>query len=130
SPSLKKRSKPSSTFRVSNTVVILNPAAGNEEAKYWQERVESITRGCLIHTTSQAGEAEALARRAVGDGFGKIVAAGGDGTVNEVVNGLAGSNVALGLLPIGTVNLFAMELGLPSHNLELCWEIVQGDKMR
>ena len=115
---------------MSNTVVILNPAAGNEEAKYWQERVESITRGCLIHTTSQPGEAEALARRAVGDGFGKIVAAGGDGTVNEVVNGLAGSNVALGLLPIGTVNVFAMELGLPSHNLELCWDVIQGENMR
>jgi diacylglycerol kinase (ATP) len=115
---------------VSNTVVILNPAAGNEEAKYWQERVESITRGCLIHTTSQPGEAEALARQAVGEGFGKIVAAGGDGTVNEVVNGLAGSNVALGLLPIGTVNVFAMELGLPSHNLELCWDVIQGENMR
>jgi diacylglycerol kinase (ATP) len=115
---------------VSNTVVILNPAAGNEEAKYWQERVESITRGCLIHTTSHPGAAEVLARQAVRDGFGKIVAAGGDGTVNEVVNGLAGSNVALGLLPIGTVNVFAMEIGLPSHNLELCWDVIQGENMR
>ena len=115
---------------MSNTVVILNPAAGNEEAKYWQERVESITRGCLIHTTSHPGEAEALARQAVGEGFGKIVAAGGDGTVNEVVNGLAGSNVALGLLPIGTVNVFAMEIGLPSHNLDLCWDVIQGENMR
>jgi len=115
---------------VSNTVVILNPAAGNEEAKYWQGRVESISRGCLIHTTSHPGGAEALARQAVEQGFGKIVAAGGDGTVNEVVNGLAGSDVALGLLPIGTVNVFAMELGLPSHNLELCWDVIQGENMR
>jgi diacylglycerol kinase (ATP) len=115
---------------VSNTVVILNPAAGNEEAKNWEKRIESITGGCLIHTTSHPGEAEALARRAVMEGFGKIVAAGGDGTVNEVVNGLAGSNVALGLLPIGTVNVFAMELGLPSHNLELCWDVIQGEDMR
>lgn len=115
---------------MSNTVVILNPAAGNEEAKYWQGRVESISRGCLIHTTSHPGGAEALARQAVEQGFGKIVAAGGDGTVNEVVNGLAGSDVALGLLPIGTVNVFAMELGLPSHNLELCWDVIQGENMR
>ena len=63
---------------MSNTVVILNPAAGNEEAKYWQGRVESISRGCLIHTTSHPGGAEALARQAVEQGFGKIVAAGGD----------------------------------------------------
>jgi len=115
---------------VNNTVVILNPVAGNEQAKHCQERVESIVRGCPVHITSHSVEAEALARRAVDDGFGKIVAAGGDGTVNEVVNGIARSGAALGLLPIGKVNVFAMELGLPSHNLELCWEIVQGDNMR
>jgi diacylglycerol kinase (ATP) len=115
---------------VNNTVVILNPAAGNEEVNHWQERVESIARGCPVRITSQSGEAEALARRAVEEGFEKIVAAGGDGTVNQVVNGLAGSSVALGLLPIGTVNVFAMELGLPSHNLELCWDTIQGENMR
>ncbi len=115
---------------MNNTVVILNPVAGNEQAKHCQERVESIVRGCPVHITSHSVEAEALARRAVDDGFGKIVAAGGDGTVNEVVNGIARSGAALGLLPIGTVNVFAMELGLPSHNLELCWDIVQGDNIR
>ena len=73
---------------MNNTVVILNPAAGNEQAKHCQERVESIVRGCPVHITSHSVEAEALARRAVDDGFGKIVAAGGDGTVNEVVNGI------------------------------------------
>ena len=118
------------TFRVSNTVVILNPAARNEDARYWRERVELVTRGCPIHTTSCPGEAKGLAQQAVKDGFGKIVAAGGDGTVNEVVNGLAGSDVVLGVLPIGTVNVFALELGLPSHNLELCWNVIQGEDMR
>lgn len=115
---------------MSDTVVILNPAAGNEEAKHWQQRVESIAHGCLIRTTSLPGEAETLARHAVKQGFGKIVAAGGDGTVHEIVNGLAGSDVVLGLLPIGTVNVFALELGLPAHNLELCWDVIQGDNMR
>src|SRR6266568_1040090 len=120
----------SERIAVSNAVVIFNPAAGNEEANHWQERVESIARGCPVRITSQSGEAEALARRAVEEGFEKIVAAGGDGTVNQVVNGLAGSSVALGLLPIGTVNVFAMELGLPSHNLELCWDVIQDNNMR
>jgi diacylglycerol kinase (ATP) len=115
---------------VSNTVIILNPTAGNEQAKRWQERIESLARGCPVRTTSGSGEAEALARHAVEEGFGKIVAAGGDGTVNEVVNGIAGSSAALGLLPTGTVNVFAMELGLPSHNLELCWDIIQGENTR
>jgi YegS/Rv2252/BmrU family lipid kinase len=115
---------------VTNTIVILNPAAGNEQAKRWQERVQSVIRGCPIHVTSHSGAAEALARRAVEEGFARIVAAGGDGTVNQVANGLAGSNAALGLLPLGTVNVFAMELGLPLHNLELCWDIVEGANIR
>ncbi len=116
---------------MTNVVIILNPAAGSPETiRDWQERVESITRGCPIRVTSHPGEAEALARRAVEEGFSRIVAAGGDGTVNHVANGLAGSNAALGLLPLGTVNVFAMELGLPLHNLELCWDIINGANMR
>ena len=113
-----------------DTVVIFNPAAGNEQANYWQERVESIARGCPVRTTSSSGEAAVFARQAVEEGFEKIVAAGGDGTANQVVNGLAGSKIALGLLPIGTVNVFATELGLPSHNLELCWDVIQDNNMR
>jgi diacylglycerol kinase (ATP) len=115
---------------VSNTAIILNPAAGSEQAERWRERIESIAHGCTLFTTSHSGEAEALARHVAGKGVGKIVAAGGDGTINEVVNGLAGSNAALGLFPLGTVNVFAMELGLPTNNLEFCWKVIQGDNMR
>ena len=115
---------------MSNTVVILNPAARSEKAKRWRARVESVARGCVICATSRAGEAETLARHAAQEGFEKIVAAGGDGTINEVVNGLAGSNAALGLLPIGTMNVFATELGLPAHDLALCWQIIQGEHTR
>jgi len=116
---------------VTDIVVILNPFAGNlETVRDWQERVESIVRGLPIRITSHAGEAEALARRAVEEGFTRVVAAGGDGTVNHVTNGIAGSNAALGILPMGTVNVFAMELGLPSNDLERCWEIVQAGNTR
>ena len=116
---------------MTSIVVILNPTAGSPEAlRDWQERVESIARGCPIRVTSRAGETEALARRAVEEGFARIVAAGGDGTVNQVANGLAGSKAALGLLPLGTVNVFAMELGLPLHNLDLCWDIIEGSNLR
>jgi len=116
---------------MTNTVVIINPAAGSPEtSRHWQERVESIVRDCPIRITSHPGEAEALARRAVEEGLARIVAAGGDGTVNHVANGLAGSSAALGLLPLGTVNVFAMEVGLPLNNLELCWEIINGGNVR
>jgi len=121
----------SNYFVVTDTVVILNPAAGIPEIlRDWRERIEPIVRGCPIRMTSQPGEAEALARSAVEEGFTRVVAAGGDGTVNHVANGIAGSNAALGLLPIGTVNVFAMELGLPSHSLALCWDIIQGADIR
>jgi diacylglycerol kinase (ATP) len=115
---------------VNNTVVILNPAARSERAKRWRARVESLAEGCTVCTTTAPGEAETLARHAVQEGFEKIIAAGGDGTIHEVVNGLANSTATLGLLPIGTVNVFAMELGLPSNNLDLCWDIIQGDHTR
>jgi YegS/Rv2252/BmrU family lipid kinase len=116
---------------VTDTVVILNPVAGSpENLRAWQERVESIARGCPIRVTSLPGEAEALARRAVEEGFARVIAAGGDGTVNQVANGVAGGNAALGVLPIGTVNVFAMELGLPLHNLQLCWDIIEGSNTR
>jgi YegS/Rv2252/BmrU family lipid kinase len=116
---------------VTDTVVILNPTAGNlETIRDWQKRIESITRGWPIRTTSQPGDAAALARSAVEQGFGRIIAAGGDGTVNQVANGIAGSNAALGILPIGTVNVFAMELGLPINDLELCRDILVAGNIR
>jgi diacylglycerol kinase (ATP) len=115
---------------VNNTVVILNPAAHSDRAIRWRSQVESLARECPVRATTHPGEAELFARHAADEGFEKIVAAGGDGTINEVVNGLAGTTAMLGLLPVGTVNVFAMELGLPLHNLQSCWEIIQGDHTR
>jgi diacylglycerol kinase (ATP) len=116
---------------VTNTVVILNPRAGGlDTARNWQDRVESVAGAWPIRVTSHPSEAEALTRHAVEEGFGCIVAAGGDGTVNQVVNGIAGSNVALGILPIGTVNVFAMELGLPSNDIQLCRDVIEAGKIR
>jgi diacylglycerol kinase (ATP) len=116
---------------VTDTIVILNPTAGSpEHVRGWQERIESVAGGCPIRVTTHSGEAEALARRAVEEGFTRIVAAGGDGTVNQVANGVAGGGAALGVLPMGTVNVFAMELGLPLHNLQLCWHIIEDANVR
>jgi YegS/Rv2252/BmrU family lipid kinase len=115
---------------MNSTLVILNPAADSERAQRKQARVQSLARDCMVCATTRTGEAEAMARRGAAEGFEKIVAAGGDGTINEVVNGLAGTGTTLGLLPIGTMNVFATELGLPVNDLELCWDIVKGDRTR
>ncbi|MEP6956363.1 MAG: diacylglycerol kinase family protein [Chthoniobacterales bacterium] len=110
--------------------VILNPAARGERARRLRARIEAIADGAVVLATSRSGDAESLARTAVKQGFDTIVAAGGDGTVNEVVNGMAGSSVALGILPLGTMNVFATELGLPTGDLERCWEIIAAHEIR
>src|SRR6185312_109389 len=66
--------------------------------------------------TSAPGEASLLAQEAVRQGSDLVLVLGGDGTVNEVVQGLAHSNVPLGVLPGGTANVLAMELGLGSRS--------------
>jgi YegS/Rv2252/BmrU family lipid kinase len=65
--------------------------------------------------TEEAGHATELAQSAVAEGADLVLVLGGDGTINEVVNGLAYSDVPLGVLPGGTANVLAMELGLGSH---------------
>lgn len=78
--------------------------------------------------TAAPGEARRLAAEAVGDGFDLIAAAGGDGTVNEVLNGIGDANgfsrTRFGVLPLGTVNVFARELKIPLQ-LEYAWEVLR-----
>ncbi len=113
-----------------STFIILNPAARSERATRIRARIEGLAGNPVVCVTSAPREAKHLARRAVTEGFTKVVAAGGDGTIHEVVNGMAGSDAVLGLLPLGTVNVFAAELGLPLNDLSLCWDIIQSDHTR
>lgn len=115
---------------MNKTCVILNPSARSERARRWEERLRAICDDALVCATVRAGDAEQLARKAVAEGYDQIVAAGGDGTIHEVVNGLAGSDAALGLMPMGTMNVFANELGLPANDLGRCWEIIRAERTR
>ncbi|MBA2585515.1 MAG: diacylglycerol kinase family lipid kinase [Chthoniobacterales bacterium] len=108
----------------------MNPAARSKRAERLRTRIEELTQTAVLCTTSGIGDAERLARHAVQEGYSRVVAAGGDGTINEVVNGIAESDATLGLLPLGTMNVFASELGLPTHDLERCWQIVETGKTR
>jgi YegS/Rv2252/BmrU family lipid kinase len=107
--------------------IIANPAARGVRARL--EHLQRLTRNVVIRTTRGPGDAEAQAERAVDAGFGTIVAAGGDGTVNEVVNGIGNAPIALGILPMGTVNVLAMELGIP-FDLVSAWKVIRGGKVR
>ena len=68
--------------------------------------------------TSRRGHASRLAQGAAADGTDVVVALGGDGTVNEAANGLAGSDTALAVLPGGSTNVFARTIGLPNDPIE------------
>ncbi|NJK90378.1 MAG: diacylglycerol kinase family lipid kinase [Blastochloris sp.] len=104
--------------------IILNPAAKGERAQFLIRKLQDLFPEADLLTTKRAGHACDLAKQAAARGDDIIIAAGGDGTINEVVNGMAGSRSALGLLPVGTVNVFAMELGIPSK-LEKAIEIIR-----
>ncbi|NJM08548.1 diacylglycerol kinase family lipid kinase [Candidatus Gracilibacteria bacterium] len=100
------------------TLIIFNPLAGQAEllereldyaTDIWRAHGWSVER----RPTRSAGDGTALAREAVDQGFELVVAAGGDGTINEVINGLAFTKTVLATLPLGTMNVWARELGMP-----------------
>jgi YegS/Rv2252/BmrU family lipid kinase len=118
---------------VKNPLIILNPAARSDKAARLHDRLGEVCTGAEIRGTTMPGDAERIAREAVKEGFTSIVAAGGDGTVNEVVNGIisaGSSDTVLGVLPVGTMNVFAMELGIPLNSLEKAWEVIRGGVVR
>jgi YegS/Rv2252/BmrU family lipid kinase len=114
---------------VNKTLVILNPAARSDKASRLRERIAALSGGASMRLTSEAGDARHIAAEAVREGFEVVIAAGGDGTLNEVVNGIGGSPVRLGILPVGTMNVFATELGIPQGNLERAWSIIEQGKV-
>jgi len=116
------------------TCVIFNPVAKGEKANRFRQHLDEIGSQCALKLTWAAGAARILAAEAVRDGFETIVAAGGDGTVNEVLNGIADEpeglkSARLAVLPLGTVNVFAKEYGLPT-NLTKAWPIILQGKER
>lgn len=111
-----------------STCVIFNPAARGDKARHFRRELDAIGAHCALKATTKAGDARRLAKEAVSEGFALIVAAGGDGTVNEVLNGIGdaphGFARALGVLPLGTVNVFARELKIPLK-VGRAWEVLQ-----
>lgn len=103
------------TFRA---LIVFNPNAGqasqlraaiDRAAQIWTDARWQVD----LAPTQRAGDATGIARDAAAADYDLVVAAGGDGTVNEVVNGLMGSDTAFATLPAGTVNVWAREMGLP-----------------
>lgn len=108
--------------RYEEAVVIYNPYAGGlvRRGHLLQRIIDQLqhqgVRARLAPTTGP-NMAPVLARQAIREGADLIVAAGGDGTINEVVNGMAGSDVPLAILPGGTANVLAHELRMKASTL-------------
>ena len=111
------------------TCVIFNPVARGGKARQFRRHLDQFGAAAALKQTTAGGDARRLAAEAVREGFEVVVAAGGDGTLNEVLNGIGDApdgfaRVRLGVLPLGTVNVFARELGIPIA-LEPAWRTIR-----
>ena len=104
---------------IRKAILIYNPISGQTRKRRLAD-IESAGKilndaGIAVEfaPTPDAGSATSIARQAVMEDFDLVIACGGDGTVNEIVNGIAGTSVPMALLPAGTANILAKELGIP-----------------
>ncbi len=112
-----------------NALLIVNPRARRVAAQpalptEIQARLRQVGVEAHLLLTRQPGDATAAARNALGNGFDAVVVAGGDGTVNEAVNGLAGTSTPLGLIPLGTGNILGEYLNLHTGDIAGACEII------
>jgi diacylglycerol kinase (ATP) len=96
------------------TCVVINPVAGSVGDISLIAAALGRLPGVRVMLTTSKEDAELLAREVLGEGFDRFVAAGGDGTVNGVLNGIGGAldRVEMGILPLGTGNDFAASIGM------------------
>ncbi|HKI69145.1 MAG TPA: diacylglycerol kinase family protein, partial [Verrucomicrobiae bacterium] len=117
------------------TCVIFNPAAKGGKARCLRRHLDEIGAQSSLKLTSGPNDARRLAALAVSESFEIITAAGGDGTINEVLNGIGDAPegfacARLAVIPLGTVNVFARELQIPLKVASAWQAIQQGHETR
>lgn len=117
------------------TIVLVNPSAGRGRAlnRLGDFRALASSEGLSLETwmTEYPGHARELAVRALEEGAEKLVVIGGDGTLSEVVDVLAGSEISLGIVPSGTGNDIARTVGIPVGSVRRAYrKIMNGDTIR
>jgi YegS/Rv2252/BmrU family lipid kinase len=109
--------------------VIYNPAAGWHRRRRFHRVLDGLAAlGCpvTVLATTARGDAEAFARMLDTGAFDVVAAAGGDGTINEIANGLVGRGLPLAVIPLGTANVLAAEIGMPESPLAIARVIADG----
>ncbi|AMV73497.1 sphingosine/diacylglycerol kinase-like protein [Desulfuromonas sp. DDH964] len=115
--------------RVTRVKLIANPVAGRQARQRIQHAVEWLRAAGVevdLTLTGARGDARRAAAEARTRGHDRVIAAGGDGTLNEVVNGLVPSAIPLAFLPLGTTNVFALEAGIPFDLEAACRIALEG----
>jgi diacylglycerol kinase (ATP) len=121
---------------VRRAILISNPKTGRYGARRLRpiEDVASQLRSLGVDVdlklTGAPGEATDIAARAARDGTSDVIVAGGDGTINEAIQGMAGSKVRLAIIPRGTANVLARELNLPLNDEQATVVVARGNSRR
>jgi YegS/Rv2252/BmrU family lipid kinase len=116
-------------------VIIVNPTSGTyqqhrKEIEETQQYLQENSWQIEIKLTKQANDCQRIAREAAEQHYDIVIATGGDGTINDVIQGLAGTETALGILPSGTVNVWAREIGIPINDFVTAREILRNGQTR
>ncbi len=105
---------------------IVNPSAGkHKNLKMLEKDIKKLFPECEIVYTKYAGHAKELALEAAQKNYASVIAVGGDGTINEVTQGLVNSKTALGIIPCGSGNGFARMIKMPIKDTLKCLEIIK-----
>lgn len=119
--------------RPRSLLVVYNPVAGWRRPGLLEQVVaalEAAGASVVIRRTATRGDAEGFARAARDEGYDRLLVAGGDGTINEAVNALAGSALPLAIVPMGTANVLATEIGLAAEARAIADTALEGPVAR
>ena len=115
------------------SLLIVNPTSGQGRAAREKRRLHklaSTSPDVVVAVPDSAGETIELARTARERGFDRVLAAGGDGTINCVINGVGTSGIPVGIIPLGTGNVLARDLGVPCNDVRGALDIIAANRVR
>lgn len=117
---------------VPSVLVIHNPVAGTSDPADVRAEIEShlVGRKYQIYETSKQDNVREVVKDAIQQGYQMVWAAGGDGTVSAVANGLINGNIPMGIIPLGSGNILAKELGIPLDLTDACELLIGAHQTR
>lgn len=110
--------------------LIFNPSAHANKGSQLADGIRKVSTNIELIETKSFDHLKELVEGYVKDGIENICVAGGDGTINAVIDSILGTEINLGVFPTGTMNLFAREMGLPLNNIKDCWNVIEKGKTK